>query len=110
VPSLVADNGAHGAFVCGSGTTDWRGLDLPNHKITLYVDGQETASGTGVRVLGNPLVALTWLANDRAKRGESLTAGQIVTTGTCVGFNKVGPTAAVVADHGSLGRVELRFV
>jgi 2-keto-4-pentenoate hydratase len=110
VPSLVADNGAHGAFVCGPATMDWRKLDLVNHKITLLVDGKETASGTGVRVLGDPLVALTWLANDRARRSDPLVAGQIVTTGTCVGCNKVGPVAEIVADHGSLGRVELRFV
>jgi 2-keto-4-pentenoate hydratase len=110
VPSLVADNGAHGAFVSGPALMDWRSLDLVNHKVTLSVDGKEVASGTGARVLGDPLLALAWLANDRCRRGDSLAAGQVVTTGTCVGFNRVEPVAAVVADHGSLGRVELRFV
>jgi 2-keto-4-pentenoate hydratase len=110
VPSLVADNGAHGAFVCGAGVADWRRFDLVNHKVALSVDGKEVASGTGARVLGDPLLALTWLANDRVRRGDHLRAGQIVTTGTCVGFNKVEPAADVVADHGALGRVALRFV
>jgi 2-keto-4-pentenoate hydratase len=108
-PSLVADNGAHGGFVFGPGLATWRGLDLPNHRIALSVDGTEVASGTGARVLGDPVTALVWLANDRARRGETLKAGQIVTTGTCVGLNKVGPVAAITADHGALGRVELRF-
>ncbi|MBX6321140.1 MAG: fumarylacetoacetate hydrolase family protein [Rhodospirillaceae bacterium] len=110
VPSLIADNAAHGAFVCGPAAADWRGLDLVNHRVTLWIDGREAASGTGARVLGDPLTALVWLANDRARRGDGLEAGQIVTTGTCVGFNPVGPAAEIVADHGALGRVVLRFV
>src|SRR5690606_6700324 len=44
-PSLVADNGAHGAFVLGPGTSDWRGLDLPNHPVTMSVDGKEVGAG-----------------------------------------------------------------
>jgi 2-keto-4-pentenoate hydratase len=109
-PSLVADNGAHGAFVLGPATTDWRGLDLPNHRVSMTIDGKEVSSGTGSAVLGDPLNALVWLANDRARRGDGLKAGQVVTTGTCCGLNKVGPVAHAVADHGSLGKVEVRFV
>lgn len=109
-PSLVADNGAHGGFVLGPGATDWRGLDLPNHRVTMTIDGKEVSSGTGSAALGDPMNALVWLANDRARRGDGLKAGHVITTGTCCGLNKVGPVAEAVADHGSLGKVSVRFV
>jgi 2-keto-4-pentenoate hydratase len=76
----------------------------------MTIDGKEVSSGTGSAVLGDPLNALVWLANDRARRGDGLKAGQVITTGTCCGLNKVGPVAHAVADHGSLGKVEVRFV
>jgi len=108
-PSIVADNGAHGAFIEGPAAKDWRGIDLSKHKITLTVDGKQIGAGTGAEVLGHPLDALAFAVNTCAKRGQALKAGDIVSTGTCVGFHVVGPTAHVVVDIGALGRVELRF-
>ena len=107
--SIIADNGAHGAFIEGEGVRDWRRYDLANHRMTLTVDGKRIAEGTGKLVLGHPLDALTFAVNASAQRGHALKAGDIVTTGTCVGFHPVGPTGHVVVDLGPLGRVELRF-
>lgn len=108
-PSIVADNGAHGAFIEGPAARDWHDLDLSQHRMTLSVDGKQIAEGTGSEVLGHPLEALAWAANACARRGHPLKAGDIVTTGTCVGFHPVGPKAHVVVNLGPLGKVELRF-
>ena len=35
-------------------------------------------------MLGDPRVALTWLANELSALGLALKAGQVVTTGTCL--------------------------
>jgi len=110
VASVIADNGGHGALVIGPETTDWRGLDLERHAIALSIDGRPVACGTGAEALGGPLKALAWLATDRARRGDGLRVGQIVTTGTCTGFHIVAPDASVLADFGALGQVELRFL
>jgi 2-keto-4-pentenoate hydratase len=110
VASVIADNGSHGALVVGGECADWRALDLEQHAIRLTVDGKPVASGTGREALGGPLKALAWLAIDRARRGDRLKAGQIVTTGTCTGFHIVAPDAFVVADYGLLGRVDLQFL
>lgn len=107
--SIVADNGAHGAFIEGPPAQDWRSADLATHRMTLSVDGKQIAEGTGSEVLGHPLEALAWAANACARRGHPLKAGDIVSTGTCVGFHPVGPKAHVVVDLGPLGKVDLRF-
>merc|ERR1719401_2665504 len=73
-PSLVADNGCHGALVLGeefsSNAVDDLGQDsflkilggLDKHSCSLEVNGDTVARGTGDRVLGHPLNALCWLA------------------------------------------------
>ena len=61
------------------------------------------AEGRGANALGDPRLALTWLANELSGLGITLAAGQVVTTGTCVVPMPVGPGVEVVADLGILG-------
>ncbi len=110
VASVIADNGSHGALVLGRETADWRGLDLGRHAVALSIDGKTVTTGTGAEALGGPLRALAWLASDRARRGDGLGAGHVVTTGTCAGFHVVAPGREVRADFGVLGEVVLTFL
>lgn len=108
-PALVADNCNDGAFVRGPPATGWRGTDLTRHPVALHVDDQAAAEGSGGEVITGPLGVLVWLANDLAARGMGLSAGQVVTTGSCTGVVPVEPGARVRADFGSFGVVEAEF-
>lgn len=110
-PQLVADNGCHGAFVYGAPVTDWQTVDLAAHRVALVINGAETDEGFGRNVMGHPLEVLAWLANQRARHGDGLAAGQFISTGTCCpDLGWVGAGDQAVADFGDLGRVEIRFV
>lgn len=109
VETIVADNGAHGALVLGAPVPDWRRRDLVAHEVSLAFDGAPIASGRGAAVLGHPLTALAWLANHLSARGLTLTAGEVVTTGTMTNFNPASPNAEVLADFGDMGQVRLVF-
>ena len=50
----------------------------------VHANGQVVDRGFGRDVLGDPFVALAWLANHLAARGECLQAGQVVMTGSLV--------------------------
>ena len=50
-----------------------------------------------------------WVAWLLSGLGETLAAGQIVTTGACMKPLEIAPGDAVVADYGALGKVDLRF-
>jgi 2-keto-4-pentenoate hydratase len=50
---------------------------------------------------------LVWLANQQSRFGRGLAAGDIVSTGTCTGLDRVAPGDRALADFGSLGQVEL---
>jgi 2-keto-4-pentenoate hydratase len=108
-PQLVADDSCACFFVLGAEAAGWRGVDLAAHAVVGHRNGAVAERGSGANVLGDPRIALAWLANDRAARGEGLKAGQIVTTGTCVKPILIAPGDQVVADFGPLGRVRVEF-
>jgi 2-keto-4-pentenoate hydratase len=107
---LIADNACADTFVLGPATdADWRTLDLATHTVEVrYADGRRVP-GIGSNVLGDPRDALTWVANRLAALGPGLSAGEVVTTGTCIVPCAIAPGDAIVADFGVLGRVEARF-
>jgi len=107
---LIADNACAHYFVLGPAAPDhWRFEDLAQHTVTGTVTGKPSRVGNGENVLGDPRIALTWLANELSRLGIALAAAEVVTTGTCVVPLAVEPADHVVADFGALGKVELHF-
>src|SRR5262249_10253563 len=79
---LIADNAC--AHLCGLGDAtgaDWRSRDLVEEKPVTTMRGQRYV-GHGKNVLGDPRLALAWLANELSSLGITLRAGEVVTTGT----------------------------
>ncbi len=109
IKSLVADNAIHGAWIHGKRHKNWREFDLSIHNVQLRVNGNVTEKGSGAAVLGHPLNALAWLANELPRHDLSLKAGDLVTTGvtTNVYFAETGDK--IQADFGALGTVDLEL-
>lgn len=103
---LIADNGCADHFVLGpAAPADWRALDLAAHKVRAVVNGAAGNEGSGANVLGDPRIALTWLANELGRHGLGLKAGQVITTGACVIPIPIAPGDRIMGDFGVLGRV-----
>ena len=102
---VTADGGANIAFISGPEIPFDVQWDLAKHGCALAINGQPVAHGHGARALGHPLHVLCWLANHLREKNLPLTAGSIVTTGTCTGLVPVKPGDQLVADFGSLGQV-----
>jgi 2-keto-4-pentenoate hydratase len=106
---IIADNACAHLFVLGPPTTaNWRTLDLVEHKPVIALRGKQYI-GHGKNVLGDPRIALTWLANELRQLGVTLKAGQIVTTGTCHPPLPIQSGDLFAADFGSLGKVSVSF-
>lgn len=73
------------------------------------VDGEPGPEGTGAAILGDPMVALGWLAARRAAEG-GLKAGELVTLGSVV--KTIYPEAGqrIEARFGGLGAVTIEVV
>ncbi len=107
---LISDMTANLAWTHGPETTDWRGRDLTTHPVVLKRNGAVVAEGTGAQVLGDPLNVLEWTANHLSRLGDGITAGEVISTGTCTGVTSVSAGDTLVADFGDLGAAEVRFV
>ena len=71
---------------------------------SLENNGKVIASASGANVLGNPLTALTWLANQLNQDGYSLLEGEVIMTGAAAAAKVVEP-GSLVARFGDLGAV-----
>ena len=109
-PQLIADDACAHLFVLGApANVAWRDRDLAAHEVSAVVEGKSRHAGRGANVLGDPRVALTWLANELSGLGLGLAAGQVVTTGTCVVPVGVVPGDRFVASYGDFGRLAVTF-
>jgi 2-keto-4-pentenoate hydratase len=111
---LLADNACARHFVLGPAAPDlWRELDLSTYPVHAQVKHGSTLKyardGSGGNVLGDPRIALTWLANQLSHLGITLQKGQVVTTGTCMVPLELEPGDTATADYGPLGRVSMTF-
>ena len=106
---IIADNACAHLFVLGPPTTaDWRALDLVEERPVITMRGQQFI-GHGKNVLGDPRIALTWLANELRQLGVTLKAGRVVTTGTCHPPLPIRSGDFCAADFGVLGKVSVGF-
>lgn len=106
-PAIVAGNVWNAGAVLGEPVSDWRARDLARARAGLSINGRHIGSGIGADVMGNPLNALAWLANNLAATGTPLKRGMIVMTGSMVPIQY--PTAGdrVLIEVSDLGSAEL---
>jgi 2-keto-4-pentenoate hydratase len=106
---LIADNACAHLFVLGKqAAANWRALDLVEERPVIMLRGQRYV-GHGKNVLGDPRVALAWLANELRGLGLTLRAGEVVTTGTCHPPLPIQSGDRMEAHFGSLGKVSVGF-
>ena len=106
---IIADNACAHLFVLGAPTAaNWRALDLVEEKPVITLRGTQY-TGHGKNVLGDPRVALAWLANELRQLGVTLGAGEVVTTGTCHPPLPIQSGDLFAADFGVLGKVSVKF-
>jgi 2-keto-4-pentenoate hydratase len=108
--SLIADNACNAAWVHGPLVENWRGLDLAEQPVRVFVNGSLVREGNGAAVLGHPLNALEWLVNALAAQGTSLGRGQYVTTGVTTEVYMAERGDRALADFGEIGQAEVEFV
>jgi 2-keto-4-pentenoate hydratase len=109
-PSLLADCAVAGWCLVGEPVASWDPDELPSHAVTMYCNDEAVANGSGANVLGNPVDALVWLANDLASRGIGLAAGELVMTGSSCPPNPIKVGDRLRADFGSFGSAEAQLV
>ena len=106
----IADNASSAGLVLGKERRKPDELDLTAIDATLTRNGERVATGRSDAVLGNPALAVAWLAEKVASFGVRLEAGHVVLPGSCTRAYDVKAGDSVVADFEGLGTVSVSFV
>ncbi|SDH53379.1 2-keto-4-pentenoate hydratase [Lentzea fradiae] len=105
----IADNASSAGFVLGDARVRPSELDIGAVVATLRRNGEVVAEGRGDAVLGDPAVAVAWLAQKVAGFGVRLLAGDVVLPGSCTRAIDAGPGDEFHAEFTGLGSVDLKF-
>lgn len=108
-PTLIADDFFGAGCVLGRETQDWEKLHFPSVSARMLIDDREVGRGTGADILEDPLNALLWLANSRARRSQALLTGEIVLLGSLVQTHWIEPGQIVFVENEPLGTVQVQF-
>src|SRR3954470_14650582 len=105
----VADNASSGLFVLGERRLTLEEFEPVEVRMVLRLGNEVVSEGSGAACLGDPLLALAWLARTAADLGDPLRAGQIVLSGALGPMVATPPGSSVSADLGPLGPVTATF-
>ena len=70
-------------MILGTPLAGAQDLDLTAIPATLSIDGETVAVGSSDAVLGNPALAVAWVANTLSEYGVTLEPGYVVIPGSC---------------------------
>lgn len=109
INNLITTNGASEYWIRSNKTYPLNSIDLNDHDIKLYIDNKLIETGNTNAVLGNPINSGVWLINKLAELGEPMLKDQFISTGTCTKAVPFKPNSNIIADFGSLGKVEIEY-
>lgn len=109
LPDTIADNASSAGFILGDTRLRPSEVDLKTIDVSLTRNGDEVASGRSDAVLGDPAIAVAWLAGKVASFGVRLRAGDVVLPGSCTRAIDARPGDDFHAEFAGLGSVSLRF-
>jgi len=106
----IADNASSAGVLLGADRADPREVDLADIGAVLLRDGRKVAEGNTSAVLGDPTVAVAWLARKVAAFGVRLEAGHVILPGSCTRAIDARPGEEFRAEFAGLGAVSATFV
>jgi 2-keto-4-pentenoate hydratase len=105
----ISDNASSAGFVLGVERVAPKDLDIKAIDAVLTRNGEVVAEGRSDAVLGDPVIAVAWLARKVASFGVRLKAGDIVLPGSCTRAIDARPGDCFHAEFAGLGSVRLQF-
>jgi 2-keto-4-pentenoate hydratase len=109
IADTVADNASSGLFILGERRLRLDEFDPRAATMRMYADDVLVSEGNGAACLGDPMLALTWLARTAATFGNPLRAGQVILSGALGPMVATPPGTRIRAEIAPLGEVSATF-
>jgi 2-keto-4-pentenoate hydratase len=105
LPDTIADNASSAGFCLGRARLAPDEVDLKDMDAVLVRNGEQVAQGRSDAVLGDPVIAVAWLARKVADFGVRLRAGNVILPGSCTRAIDAGPGDEFKATFSHAGAV-----
>lgn len=105
----VADNGSSAGAIIGKTRKKLTEIHLPEVKMSLYKNDKWVDSAYGSAVMGDPIKAVAWLANEVGAYDISLDPGEIILAGALSKAVSIEPGDHFRAEFDQLGTVSAMF-
>lgn len=110
IVDTVADNASSGMFALGGRPRRLRDIDdLRAVRMQLTANGEVVSEGLGAACLGHPVNAVVWLANELARRGAPVRAGDLILSGSLGPLVPAAAHTRYEATLDGLGSVRVGF-
>ncbi|MCR9276998.1 MAG: hypothetical protein NXH85_03410 [Pseudomonadaceae bacterium] len=110
VRDTIADLAAVGGVVLGGNPTSLNDIDVRAVNGSLEINSDVREQGCANAVLGNPLTAVTWLANKMSEFGVAFEPGDVILSGSFVRALPVSAGDRIIARFdNNMGNVEIAF-
>jgi 2-keto-4-pentenoate hydratase len=110
---LIANNAIHAGFVAGAGVSpnDICGeRTLDSSALSIFADGRLLDECAGPALIQTINSSLKWLTEVVRDRGDRLSAGQIILTGSIPGLIPIAEDCGIRVDAPPFGSVEVKFI
>ncbi|WP_431967186.1 2-keto-4-pentenoate hydratase [Nocardia sp. bgisy134] len=105
----ISDNASSAGYVLGPERVAPKDIDIKAIDAVLTRNGEVVAEGRSDAVLGDPVIAVAWLARKVASFGVRLKKGDVVLPGSCTRAIDARPGDQFHAEFAGLGSVRLHF-
>lgn len=104
----ISDFGNNAGLIVGSEIAGGLAA-LAAHRCIMWIDGKQIAAGGAASIPGGPVGSVVELLNHMGRRGETLPAGTLVSTGAATGVHQVRAGQSAVADFGADGAIAVEM-
>lgn len=105
----VADNASSGRYILGEKRLRVSEVDLPRVSMRLFKNGELMEKGSGEAVMGDPCIAVAWLANRLWNYGVPLKKGEVVLSGAFSAAPRAERGDVFWAEFSSFGTITAEF-
>lgn len=105
----IADNASSGRYILGTKRISPTS-ELADITMNLYKNGEFLATGSGAAVLGDPCLAVAWLANRLKDYGVMLKKGEVILSGAFSAAPEATRGDKFTAEFSELGTITAEFI
>jgi len=105
----ISDNASAAGVILGDRMYSLSEVSINNMGMVLYKNGERIYTASSAAVMGNPAMAVVWLANKLGEYGVGLKKGEIILSGSLAPAYDFKENDYFIAEFDGIGKVQAKY-